>query len=204
MASAYVLKFPHVWLVSFPLCSSGVGDREEGIVLNVKGDAIVIYNYKTDVLVEKPLETRIMKIKPVDIAAYLPAIKACFINNYDMNVNTERLLRLYIADIEAKIATKKAQSLESKEVYSSEDNGGSEESDDDEEYDDSEEEEREEEEKEESESESESEEEESEESDASSSSSSSSSEDEDEDNVDFKVVIESPNMEPEVRGKLTG
>jgi hypothetical protein len=124
---------------------------------------------------------------------YLADVKASFINNYDVNIATERLIRLYVADIEGKIAAKKVPCLKT----------NSEEGDDDGEYDDdSEEEEEEEEEEEDEEEESESEESDEDDSDESSSSSSS-SEKEDEDSVDFKVVIESSNMEPEVRGEYS-
>jgi hypothetical protein len=208
MASTYVLKFPHVWLVSFPKSPSGFGDREEGVVLNVKGDAIVIYVYDKDLLVEMPLHTRIVKIKPVDINNYLADIKASFINNYDVNVATERLLRVYIADIEDKIAAKKAQHLERKESYSTDEghDDGEEEEDASEEEEDEEEDE---DEDEDADEESDSEESEGSDDDdddddddsSSSSSSSSSSEEEDEDTIDFKVVIESSHLEPEVRGK---
>lgn len=187
MASAFVLKFPHVWLVSFSKSPSGFGDRVEGIVLNVRGDAIVIYIYDEDLLVEMPPQTRIVKIKPVDIAGYLSNIKECFINNYDINATTERLLRLYVADVE-----KKVEELRSEDVCSDDES--------EEDYEEEEDESENEEDSKSDESEDESDDESEDDEDSSHSDCSSSSSEEDEDSVDFKVVIDSPNMEQEIRG----
>ena len=197
----YLLKFPYVWLVSYPLSPSGFGDRAEGIILSVKATAHIVYCYEDDLLVELPLKTRIVKIKPVDVTNHLTALKSCFINNYDIDPGTERQLRVYIADVEAKVASSQTESVAEEDQYSSDhescsDEVAEEEDDDDnnennDDYDDESEE----------EVEDDSESVDSSDDDEASDDVSSSSEDDDEDAIDFKVVIESPSMEPEVRGK---
>jgi nucleosome binding factor SPN SPT16 subunit len=195
MASDYLLKHPLTWLASFPPTPSSF-DREEGLVLSLRADVLVIYVFLTDTLHTLPLNTRVVKIKPVNINQYLKDLKNCFINNYDMDRTTERMLRLYIASVEEKNERVKL-CVESKE----EDEEEEEEEEVEDEYSsDDQHEEEDEEDEDESESESESESDDEDEDD--SSSCSSSSDEDDEDCIDFKVVIESPSMETEVRGEL--
>ena len=151
---------------------------------------LVIYVFLTDTLHTLPLNTRVVKIKPVNINQYLKDLKNCFINNYDMDRTTERMLRLYIASVEEKNERVKV-CVESKEE--DEDDEDDEEEEDEYSSDDQHEEDDEDEDESESESDDENEDD--------SSSCSSSSDEDDEDCIDFKVVIESPSMETEVRGE---